>query len=397
MNSEIFETRKNAQRLLKEAIAIWQQGDLGDKMEGLENDPVLMLLMTAVAYQSNEMDGEISRLQEETLDELARMLAPYEMSHATPATMVVQTALQQGVTEMETDATTRFLMAEAYPFISLLKTRVMDATVGSVVRVDGRRWKVRLDFDHVVNDLGGLSFSIDGLDFRDLTVTVGKQTLPLVKPWEYTELPFNECFLPQNQFYNRGQVCSLSMLPMDIFARHNVKLFCVVRNRSAVLSTENDHVDLMFEFSGISENFPFDKSHLHLNTMVLVNAELQECVLTAQKPFDRIAGNSEDLNGRQFLHLLQPLESQLFGNTELEVRRVAADRFNQGSLVKLLSCIINKYHSDFYAFQKLKGMTTDKTIYSLYQLLRNLKEAGMEDPERNVPGIYLLLKQLLFR
>lgn len=396
-NSSIFETRQRAQKLLKDAVAIWRKSDQSDYLEGIENDPVFSLLMMAVAYQAGETDSEIERLRVDTLDELARMLAPYEIGHATPATLVVSTALQQGVSELETDANTLFQLA-AHPFIPLMKTRVLDAQVGSVIRLDGRRWKVRLDFGHSVSNLGGFSFAVDGLDFRDLTVTVGKTLLPLIKPWDYSELPFNECFSPQNMLYNRQQVCNMSMLPIDLFARHNVRMFFVDRYSSSLQNvTDANRVELVFEFSGITDNFLFDKTHFHLNTMVLVNAQLHESNLSARKPFDRIAGYSDtrdrsDVSSRQFMHLLQPLENQIFGNTELEVRRVNADRFNQGSLVRLLQSILNKYHSDFYAFQNLKGMTTDKTMYDLQKLLKSLIDAGTEDPQRNVPGVYLLLK-----
>lgn len=397
MEQKIFETRQRAQELLKEAIAIWRQSDQSDYLEGIENDPVLSLLMTAIAYQGNEIDSEIEHLKEDVLDEFARLLAPYELGHATPATMVVSTALQSGIPEVETSPDTVFRLAEKHPFIPLLKTRVLNAKIGSVVRIDGRRWKVVLKFATPIKDLTGFAFAINGLDFRDLIVSAGKTQLPLIKPWDYSELPFNECFLPQNMLYNRHQVCNLSMLPLDLFARNNVRLFCVDK---CVLPTEDaeiESLELMFEFNGISENFLFDKTKLLLNALVLVNAQVHEATLSAKKPFDRIAGYSDitgekDISERQFMHLLQPAETQLFGSAELEVRRVDADRFNQAGLVKLIHTILNKYHSDFYAFQSLKGLTNDQMMYNLHEALTAILAAGNEDSLRNVPGVYLLLR-----
>lgn len=397
--NNIFETRQRTAELLKEAIAIWRQSDQSDYLEGLENDPVFTLLMMAVAYQGNEIDSEIERLKTETIDEFARQLAPYEMGHATPASMVVHSALKTDVTELETGPGNVFRLNSSHPFIPLLKTRVLNVEVGSIVRIDGRRWKVTLEFPHPIKDLSRFCFTIKGLNFRDLTITLEKKAVPLEGPWDYWELPFNECFSPLNMLFNRRQVSNFSMLPMELFARHNVRMFCVGEGFGTdfSLSGESKTLDLIFEFTGISDNFLFDKSSILLNTMVLVNAEIHEASLSAEKPFARIAGFSDaktstDVGSRQFLHLLQPEETQLFGETELEVRRMNADRFNEGSLVKLLHCILNKYDSDFYAFQEMNGEKTNKLIYTLRETLQGLTDAASENPLRNVPGVYLLLR-----
>lgn len=391
-----FETKQRATELLKETLSIWRQSDQSDYLEGLENDPVFSLLLMAVAYQGNEIDNEIERFREEVFDEFARILTPYEIGHATPASMVVQTALNDNFSDVETTPSTVFHL-ESHPFIPLFNSRIFNATVGSVVRIDGRRWKVTLDFAHPIKDISGLSFAIEGLEFHDITVSIGNYKLSIIKPWDYSELPFNDCFSPLNIFYNRQQTSNYSMLPMDLFARHNVRMFFVDKhcvNHLKIIETE--HVELIFEFSGISDNFLFDKSHFLLNTMVLINASLHEVTLSSSRPFARIAGftdvSDSAANNRQFLHLVQPKELQFHANTELEVRRTATERFNQGSLVKLLNCILNKYHSDFYAFQELKGMESDKMIYNLNKAIRALSDAAKENNQRNVPGVYLLLK-----
>lgn len=398
MKQTILETRQRAKELLSQAIAIWRQSDQSDYLEGLEDDPVFSLLMMAIAYQGNEIDNEIEHLKEEVLDEFARQLAPYEAGHATPATLVVQTAPQTNVTEVEMNANTVFRLGSQHPFIPLLHTRVINAKIKSVVRIDGRRWKVVLDFPRPISNLNGFSFAIDDLSFSDLTVSIGKQKVSLVKPWDYAQLPFNECFAPHNIIYNREQICNMSMLPMELFARHNIRMFCVDRHQaSQLIPAETERIELTFEFTGISDNFLFDKSHILLNTFVLVNAEQHEATLTAQQPFARITGYDEandqkDFTARQFMHLVQPPDTQIYGNTELVVRQVAGDRFNQGSLVKLLNCIINKYHSDFYAFQNLRGMETDQMMYNLREAMTALMNVSTEDVMRSMAGVYLMVK-----
>jgi len=399
MNNTLFETRQRAEDLLKETVAIWRQSDQSDSLEGIEEDPVFSLLMMALAYLGNEADSELERLKEEVLDDFARLLTPYELAHAVPATMAVSTVLQAGVAEQTLTSDSLFTLKATYPFIPLCQTRVINAQVASVTRIDGRRWKVRLNFGFPVTDLSGFAFAITNLKFRDVNITVDRQPLPLIKPWNYAELPFTPCFSPSSMVYNRAQVYNPSLLPLDLFARQNVRMFIVDKHKSqVVIPMETEVVDMVFEFSGITDKFPFDKSHLALNTTLLVNAMQHEATLTSKMPIARLAGydddaTAKDVTSRQFMHLLQPLDAQIFAQTEVEVRRAVADRFNQGSLVKLLNCIVNKYHSDFYAFLNIRELTTDKLIYNLDEILSKMLDASVANPLQNVPGVYLLLRR----
>ena len=131
MKQTIFETRQRASEILKETIAIWRQSDQSDYLEGIEDDPIFSLLMMALAYRANESEGEIERLKSEVLDEFARLLAPYEVGHAIPATAVVKNELSAGVTEQTFGADTPFMLAD-YPFVPLLGTG--SSTTPSIVR-----------------------------------------------------------------------------------------------------------------------------------------------------------------------------------------------------------------------------------------------------------------------
>ena len=86
---------------MREAINIWRQSDMNDFLEGLETDPVLSLMLTALAYQMNEAVGDMEMLKTEVLEEYAHLLTPYEVGHAVPATVVLETALQDSIQEIE--------------------------------------------------------------------------------------------------------------------------------------------------------------------------------------------------------------------------------------------------------------------------------------------------------
>ena len=438
MKQTIFETKQRAEELLREAINIWRQSDDNERLEGLESDPVMKLLITALAYQANESASDLEALKTEVLEEFAQLLTPYETGHATPATAVVETALQDSVTELEmTDQSVFTLNGTNFSFMPLLRTRLLNAKVNSIIRMDGRRFKVSIRFNSPVKDLSGFAFAVDSLDFQDLTVSVrqgdretgrqgdretgrqggwetgrqGDRMLPLIRPWDYSELPLQNCFGLDTILYNRSQTYEASATCLDLFARQNVRLFVIGRQgdretgrqgdreagrlgNGGMLTAETDGVDLIFEFTGISDRFVFDKQHFSLNPIVLVNAQMHQTTLSGGTPIVRVAGydKDEDHVNLQFLHAVRPSEEQLYGNSLVEVRRVAADRFNQGRLVRLLNSLIARYHSDFYAFQGLQGFSGDKTMQALQETLMRLMEITKKDQLRQVPGVYLLLR-----
>ena len=391
-----FETRQKAEELLKEALAVWHQSDRSEDLENLGDDPVFSLLMTALAYQSNELDSEIERLKSDVLEDFARLMVPYDMGHAVPATAVVKTALQEDVDEIAVGEGTRFLIQGGHQFIPLLETRALNAEILSVTRLDGRRWKVSLKFKFPVTDLSKFSFAIKGVSFKDVSVSVKNRLLPLVKPWHYAELPLSPLFSPEAMSYNLGQVWNTSVLPMDLFARANVRIFTIKKHApEAFIPSETDYLDLVFEFTGISEKFTFEKENLALNAVMLVNAGVGEVTISAQNPVARLVGSpdgqtDEELTSRQFLHLVRPAEAQIFGDTALEIRGVAGDRFNQGSLYKLLNCIITRYRSDFYAFRQLNDESAGKAVTQLEAAMTELKSESAQNALRNVSGIYLM-------
>ena len=166
MKQTIFENKQRAEELMQEAIRIWRSSDQQeairiwrssdhpDQLEGIEQDPVFSLLLTALAYQSNELENELDHMKSEVLEEFSRMLVSYEVGHAIPATAVVQATLQPNLPNLELTQEHIFTLTDTEAsFIPLLKTRVLNVTTRSIVRMDGRRWKVSLKSDSPIADL----------------------------------------------------------------------------------------------------------------------------------------------------------------------------------------------------------------------------------------------------
>ena len=232
MKQTIFTTRQRAEEIIKEAVTIWEHSNNGEHLEGLDRDPVLALFMTALAYQANEIDNEIEQLRADILNEFARLLIPYERIHALPATAVVEVSMENSVPSQILDHRTNFSLAgSSFSFIPLLKTTVFNGGVSSVVRLDARRWKVGLQFKEPISNLSGWTFMIGNTHFQDLKVFVNGHPLPLIKPWDYADLPLSGCFSLGNMIYSQSPVFQSRHLWFDLFAKQNVRLFSVDTNR----------------------------------------------------------------------------------------------------------------------------------------------------------------------
>ena len=391
MKEDIYSTRQRATDLLNETLAIWQKGDHIDQLEGLASDPVFSLLMTALAYRANEMDSEIERIRQDVLDEYARLMMPYEAGHAVPATTIVSTTLQNDVPELTLNESTLFMLKDGgngFGFMPMLRSRLVNASVNSVVRLDGRRWKVVIGFSTPLTDLSGITFAIRDVRFKDVKITVnGSQMLPLVKPWHYANMPVQPCFSVAAMLYNRAQMYQASLTPLELYARHNVALFSIGRNGTAhLLPMESDRVELTFDFTGIPSDFVFDKTHLILNAVLLVNARLSTATLTAEKPIVRVAGD-------HFMHLLPPASEQLFGKTPVTVRRVGADRFNRAALKRLVNSLSTKFDSDYYAFLNVDDANVKTLLMRIQEGLAQLNKSINSHVQAEQSGVYLMLER----
>ena len=263
MRKKIFATGEMAKELQREAMAIWRKSTNEETLEGMENDPVISLLMTALAYQNYTSDNELSRLKNEVLEDFSRMLIPYDLCHANPASVLVQTHTEDNVNAVSLHSGMSFSLSEnRFNFMPLLETTVYNAVVESVVRLDARRWKVSINFKEEISSLEGFSFLVDNLNFKDLNISLNGKRISLIKPWHYASLPLSNCFSIDAMLYNESLAYDATTTWFDLFAMQNKRMFVVEKYGSEKFFTcPVDKIDLVFEFTGLGEDFSFDKSH----------------------------------------------------------------------------------------------------------------------------------------
>ena len=394
MNQKIFDTRQRVEELISEAMAVWKQSNYSEYFEELAKDPVFSLLVSAVAYQENEVRDEIERMKSDVLDEFASLLVPYEAEHACPSIAIVQTNTVSGRPEVEMNSYSRFSLGkDGGGFIPLLNSRVLPVRIDSLVRIDGRRWKVKFGFDMPVSDLSMFTFAINKDNFRDLKLFLEGKEVPLTRPWECSELPFTDSFAFKRIMFDGHELYDPSSSVMNLFLAGGMRIFCVRKHNPAEYITEEvNGLSLEFEFTGVSADFSFDRSNLFLNAVVLVNAKENEVTLDTNSPYARIAGGKWDgVLPEQLMHVFKPDSNQMYSEEKVLVRRVAADRFNKAGLVRMLGSLLNKFKTDSYAFQCMKADKRETVMHKLIMDLEELRKLAIQDGA-DTEGIYLMLE-----
>lgn len=329
MDQKTIDTRQRAEELLNDAIRIWRQSNRNEYLDGLETDPVFALLMTAVAYQANETDDEIQRIKGEVLEDYISTLLPYEDSHPVPATACIAVQPSHGVPEVALDSSSNFTLSGTdFRFIPLLRSRVLPVHLTEVTRLDGRRWRVKLAFDAPVNDLSSFCFAVRNHSYRDLKIYVGEYELPIIRPWEFSQMPYSGIFSLDHSIYNGAELYDPSSSVMDMFATQNIRLYSIPEyGGSSFIRDEISELELTFEFIGITPDFSFEPSQLSLNAVILANVTVNSVSLDSQNPLVRVG----DIDGRadsnsKFMYVLKPSSMQTHADEKVIVRRVSADR-----------------------------------------------------------------------
>lgn len=389
-DNDYMEIRQKANELMKQVFLIWQSSDYSENLEQLVDDPVFQMLMTAMAYQFNETDSNLEFLKREIINDFADMFVPSNVDRIQPTTVVVKNQPADGVAEVLLDDSSVFTERSSdIQFIPLFKTRVIRSEVERVVRLDGRRWKITMAFPDGLTDLTGFTFAIKDLMFSDLLLTIDGKPIPLIKPWNQYDLPFTDAFSYVIRMYNRTPVFSVMSFCLELLAQQDLFIFSV-GDTSSLLNFHEDTrtVDFVVEFKDIDENFILDRSKLHLNVNLLVNAKVNTVTLTQDKPVVRVSGEKD----QKFMKLLAPTNEQIVSSYNVFVRRVQADRFNINSLIKLLDCLVMKFQSDYYAFQLIKQQDGDAIIRNIGMLLQKLRKMANNVQLESLNGVYLFLK-----
>ena len=389
MKNTSFETRQKAEDLINSVLEIWRQSDQSDYLEGLEDDPVFQLFIMAMTYQADEINADIERFKSDVIDEFTKTIVPYRAGHAVPATVVVNAPVVESVGEVRLNSDSVFtLSGTESTFLPVLKTTAFGTKLKSLKRLDARRWNLAVEFSNNVENISGLSFAIPEALFANLKLYINEKELPLYKSCDTVNLPYSDAFSLDTMLFNRSQAYDNSALVMDLLESQDIEIFIVGEHDAQEYGySDSSVIQMELELEGIPFDYHLEKGDIVFNPVILANARMREVRLTTENPICRVGGEE-----CQFLQMVNPDTDQIYHSALVEVRRVAADRFNRSSLVKLLSSLTAKFTSDFYAFQDIHSQNGDKTVQTINALLEKFSKEASDVNIRSC-GTYLLLKR----
>lgn len=422
MNDNLQSIQKQVEALKSNIFNVWNlegKWDLENPeapYNGMEKDPIVNLLLTAVIYQSNLIKDEINSFNDNLVNDYLDILLPYNLVKPVPAMAMLETQLSKGKKSIVLDDTSRFVIKKknskskaTLSFYPVIKTKILNAKIVGINKASDNKWNVDINFNDANDSLAGMTLYFDNRNFSDLKVWWNDSEIPIVKPWEADNFPLNSMFSTNNYLYNSSMVYGIDNQWFDMLAENNLNLFMVPLSFDKPVGDNNVH--LTFEFAGSNPGMELDTADLHINCFPIVNVILNNnnnCkpfVLSESKPIVCISNdvwsteyNSADFEDKNpneipdfFMNLVMLDDNDFNDKDKFMLRRFGAERFNINELLILAKKLANRYQSDFFAFQNIDQLQNSSIMQKLDDILKEILEI-LNKQNAIGTGVYAILK-----
>lgn len=421
---------QSGKALLEKAIKQWEQDGLFDgyndtnkrlDREGesvvkhnLEQDPVINLFMTALAHQTNLLKEQITELRTSLLDEFIRRTVPFTLTRPTPAMTVLRAKMVDASEsslivddstlirlEKRSKTKMRFKEQESFSFMPLLKTKILNTTVGSVRRVSRNTFEISFSGNSNVDNLSGVSFFFPNHTISSLSLQVDGVQLPVFSLNDYDRLPLCDVFNVNHCVFNRSLLYGTTESWLDRLAPLANRLFYVGSYEGDELSSA---ISVQMTINDPEEVVLSDLD-VFVNCIPIVNVEKGTVNLSVDEPIKKIATEKfVDIQekkespitqsvkaGKVFLQLQAPSDNS-FDLEQITLRRFAAERFHIGELVNQTQALTHRYSSDFHAFRPFADVEFDEKVNEVRVLLNEIE--SIISKNQSVPnGVYVMLQK----
>jgi hypothetical protein len=413
------------EELLKEALLKWTKEanidptDPSGPFYKINQDPIVKLLMMALSHETNKLNDEISMFRENLVDEIIGRVIPAGQVHPVPSFTVIQTSKVKGVrNEVYANAETPFIIErdvestkpnirtktkEKITFIPLLKTRIVDARIGTIENRGLNKYLVRLECGELLRDLSGISFYIANKEFSDLVVTLDGKPLPLIRPDDFDKLPFTEWFNMESCLFEKSLAYGTTEYWKDIVIASHTRFYTIdtYDTRNISLERFGHRIDLEFEFTSSGNDFRIDSNDIEINCIPAVNVEKNSVRLSGHDPIKKIGEEEyETLSAERADTVFAPCQKQFIhlvaGSTpecdkeSFVLRRFGIERFNRKELLLQVKSIVNRFRSDYYAYLENEGLRDGEKMKQLSMALNEVFDEVRKEGEPT-NGIYLIL------
>jgi hypothetical protein len=416
MQDKINKQYKNADDLIDEAILYWERtGDIDNyDRKGvfldIEKDPVFRLIMSAFAHQINSVKNEINNVKSNILYDFFETSIPHHFIKAKPSFALIQTSNSKNIDyDCCVSEETPFIIEretlknrtkEKFQFIPLLKTKIINASIVNVEKIERNQFKLNFEFENNVNNLSFFSFCVFNNKSYDLSVSINNITLPLIKPKDFHNLPWTDWFCRNNIIINNSLMYGTVDYWAEIFIRQQLGYYLIDEYDSGLLQLNNNSVEIQFNF--ISDNeIDLNIEDVVINCFPAVNIEKHSVTLSNNDPIKKIADNPKiNSNDDPEISVLSHIKKQFLNiiiskdkdnsNNIFTIRRFGVERYNRNELLNQINDILNRFVTDYYAFKSYEGLKDGSKLKRLNQILHEIIE-DIDLDTSLLNGTYLIL------
>lgn len=370
---------------------LWEPDNPNTPLYGLDKDPLLTMLITAMVYQQSQIEENIMGFRHDMVGEFEDAILPYHLTKAIPAMAMMTTAKASGYTNrclvgQDTDFVLQketFQLRERLHFCPLFESNIIGATVKSVSQQLNGQCKLTLEVSDNKTVLGGVGFFFKGLDFDEVTMSYNGKDVPLINPWEYDRFPMNPDFSFWNLIYNQSLNFGTNEQWFDLWEAQNLQYYMVDPYTSVVLN--QGEAVLSLEFKGLKSK-TVNEENIVINSFPVVNVTKKTFSLTMNEPIVKIADDTDF-----FLNLVGEYDTVDEADMFI-LRRYGCERYGLAELLRLADELQKRNNSDYYAYQLIPALKDGEKMRKLKLLIKDIMTVLQREGEVK-SGIYALLKE----
>ena len=397
MNNDNDIIKNRVAELRNKVFALWAKEGLWDgsnpnsPLYGMDKDPLVSLLITALAYQEQQIETDIEHFRKGMVAELEDFMLPCHLTKANPAIAMMSTAKAKGNrarclvgdNTVFTVQKESFRERTSYNFRPLFESNIIGATVIELSQSLNGKWKLTLEVEDEKTVLGGVGFYFKGIEFDELTMHLGDKEVNLINPWEYDRFPMCPDFSFWNLVYNKSLVFGTNEQWFDLWAEQQVQYYMVDPYAPIVLN--QGPMELTLDFIGLKDK-NISADNVFINSFPVVNVNKKIFSLTPSEPIVKIADDNDF-----FMNLVGEYDTVEEADKFI-LRRYGCERFGLSELLHLADTLQKRSKTDFYAYQEISSLQDGDKMRKLKVLLKDImNEINREGMPKS--GVYALLKE----
>jgi len=369
----------------------WESDNPNSPLYGMDKDPLVSMLITALAYQEDQIEQDLAGFRSSMVGELEEALLPYHLLKANPSVAMMATAKAAGNEarclvrgdSVFTVLKETFQGRDKINYCPLFESNIIGAKVVSLTPLLQGQWKLTLEVEDTKNVLGGVGFFFKDMKFEELTMRLGDKEIPLINPWEYDRFPMNPDFSFWNLIYNQSLAFGTNEQWFDLWAETGVPYYMVDPYTPIVLS--RGIVELTLDFVGLKEQ-DLRADNVVINAFPVVNVTKRHFALTPSEPVVKIADDNDF-----FMNLVGEYDT-VEEASQFILRRYGCERFGFNELLRLADTLQKRSTTDFYAYQTIPTLKDGDRMRKLRILLKDIISIVKKEGNPKT-GVYALLKE----